>query len=121
MAAVASPLASSSRDAPAFHSSRLAADNPTPASRRGGAASPGLTSLSDSHSHAHSHTHQHQHAYADVPFAEPSSPPANDMYEQHDDMPEDALDEADFPDPVCGGCKLLIDEESADQGVIHFA
>lgn len=30
------------------------------------------------------------------------------------------LDE-DFPDPICGGCKKLIDEDSADAGVIHFA
>lgn len=27
----------------------------------------------------------------------------------------------DLPEPVCGGCKKLIDEESADAGVIHFA
>ena len=30
------------------------------------------------------------------------------------------LDE-DFPEPICGGCKKMIDEESADAGVIHFA
>lgn len=30
------------------------------------------------------------------------------------------LDE-DFPEPICGGCKKLIDEDSADAGVIHFA
>lgn len=27
----------------------------------------------------------------------------------------------DFPEPICGGCKKLIDEDSADAGVIHFA
>ena len=30
------------------------------------------------------------------------------------------LDE-DFPEPISGGCKKLIDEDSADAGVIHFA
>lgn len=29
--------------------------------------------------------------------------------------------EEDLPEPVCGGCKKMIDEESADAGVIHFA
>lgn len=27
----------------------------------------------------------------------------------------------EFPEPICGGCKKLIDEDSADAGVIHFA
>ncbi|PWN34217.1 RhoGAP-domain-containing protein [Meira miltonrushii] len=27
----------------------------------------------------------------------------------------------ELPEPICGGCKKMIDEESADAGVIHFA
>ena len=27
----------------------------------------------------------------------------------------------EFPEPICGGCKKMIDEDSADAGVIHFA
>lgn len=29
--------------------------------------------------------------------------------------------EEELPEPICGGCGKLIDETSADAGVIHFA
>jgi len=54
--------------------------------------------------------------------ASPPEPPASSGgTAPPDGVPEDVLDETEFPEPVCGGCKLLIDEDSADQGVIHFA
>ncbi|PWN44503.1 RhoGAP-domain-containing protein [Ceraceosorus guamensis] len=47
--------------------------------------------------------------------SKPSSPAAPE------DVPEDILEDSEFVEPVCGGCKKMIDEESAEQGVIQFA
>jgi hypothetical protein len=45
----------------------------------------------------------------------------NSIYNSETEIEAPMTIDEEFPEPICGGCKILIDETSADAGVIHFA